>query len=330
MEKNKKHKSRIDNYLKGAISGEEASQLIKDLENKNILKEFDELSSNWEPKLGTDQWVDERWGALKEKLARKDRLEQQFKQPKIVLRQIISYAAVIVITFLLGGGAMWLLQKDSEHMGHATIFEIPRGQRSKVTLSDGTEVWLNASTRLEIKELSTERRVAKINGEAFFKVHPDKNSPFTVETKGYNIRVLGTSFNVLAYDDFDRIETTLVEGSVELLLDKRTALLKPNQSAVMQNNRLRIERCKSENHIAWVESKLVFESTPFKELIKRLEMWYDVDIECNLEEFKDITFAGTLKNEETIWQLLDAAKYSLPIEYEKKGFRKIKIMKRKE
>lgn len=238
--------------------------------------------------------------------------------------RVASIAAILILGLLAGGVATYYLtgeNKKSEQL----VFETPRGEKAVVKLPDGTEVWLNANSRLLYNSFSADYRQVELKGEAFFKVAHNEHAPFVVKTNECDIKVLGTTFNVMAYDEFGRKEITLIEGKVDVLSDGNDQVLKPGQSLVLRNHQIQITEVNTSQVSAWVENKFNFKDIPLSELMKRLENWYDVDIILENPSGKEVNYTGTFKNEETIWQVLDAIKVYTSIEYEKSDTRKIII-----
>jgi ferric-dicitrate binding protein FerR (iron transport regulator) len=224
----------------------------------------------------------------------------------------------------LGGVATYLLS-SGKNSSEQLVFETPRGEKSMVKLPDGTEVWLNANSRLVYNSFSASSRQVELKGEAFFKVTHNEKAPFVVKTNECDIKVLGTTFNVMAYDEFGRKEITLLEGKVDVLTDTKNQVLKPGQSLVLKDHQMQVAEVNTAQASAWVDNKFNFKDIPLSELIKRLENWYDVDIELNNPSGREVNYTGTFKNEETIWQVLDAIKVYTFIEYEKSDTRRIRI-----
>ena len=190
----------------------------------------------------------------------------------------------------------------------------PRGQKSVMLLADGTKVWLNADTKLTYAKNFGEHdlREVYLEGEAFFEVMSDPDKPFIVHTSELNIKVLGTSFNVKSYAEDGHIETTLVEGKVEV--DKRRVpsgsegkvILKPNQRATFskESHDIDVEEVVADEAVAWRRDRLVFKSESLSEVIKQLERWYNVKI--HVENAEDLSCPLTANIEkESLSTVLD-------------------------
>ncbi|MCD0489209.1 FecR domain-containing protein [Pedobacter sp. MC2016-14] len=162
----------------------------------------------------------------------------------------------------------------------------PKGGQYQVTLPDGTRVWLNAATILKYPtQFNRSKRIVELQGEAYFEVnhHPFHNSrlvPFLVKTKGQEITVLGTSFNVSAYADDNSIKTTLLEGSVQILNQKSNLInrLKPGTESIVNNTQTIIRDADLASAIAWKEGLFSFRNASVEDLMKQLRRWYGVDV----------------------------------------------------
>jgi transmembrane sensor len=159
----------------------------------------------------------------------------------------------------------------------------PKGRKWQLTLSDGTKVWLNAasSVRYPISFVGKER-IVEVSGETYFEVAPDKNRPFKINIEGKGkIEVLGTHFDVNAYDDEDAIRTTLLEGSVKMIRAGSTRVLSPGQQAILANGTEDIKVINDANIdevMAWRNGRFIFGDMDLKSIMRQLTRWYDVDV----------------------------------------------------
>ena len=163
----------------------------------------------------------------------------------------------------------------------------PRGGQYKVTLADGTEVWLNAesSIRFPVVFTGTERKV-EITGEAYFEVAKNKNMPFKVKAASSEIEVLGTHFNVNAYNDEAFIKTTLLEGMVKVSIpalagNQSSKFLQPGQQAeINKKGEINVlDNADTEEAVAWKNGRFQFKSTDLKTILRQISRWYDADVE---------------------------------------------------
>lgn len=157
----------------------------------------------------------------------------------------------------------------------------PRGVMYSVVLSDGTRVWLNASSSLRYPTTFTGRvRQVSLSGEAYFEVAQNPSQPFQVTVNGMEVNVLGTHFNIMAYDDESTITTTLLEGAVKVDYMLKSATLVPGQqSLLMRGGRdMRVRNVDVEEAVAWKNGILQFRSEDIRSVMRKVARWYDVDV----------------------------------------------------
>ena len=142
-----------------------------------------------------------------------------------------------------------------------TKIEVPKGQRIFMTLQDGTEAWLSPRSVIKIpNEFSKDERSVELDGEGFFSVTKDAKRPFIVKTQRYDIKVLGTRFNVFAYSESERFETNLVKGSVQVTNNSKpeeNIILKPNEMVSLSNGNL-IKTAASFNNEEYLKSGIFY------------------------------------------------------------------------
>ena len=178
-----------------------------------------------------------------------------------------------VLTYEGGNSKMYVIQYNE--------IWIPRGGEYKLVLPDGTIVWLNAESSLRFPTSFTDNeRKVYAKGELYFDVKHDEVKPFIVDVeRGYTIRVLGTEFNLRAYDD-SPVVTTLVEGCVQVWSASDSVLLSPGQQALEMSGNHGIEVLDVDvvPYVAWHEGKFHFVRTPLKDIMEELARWYDVEV----------------------------------------------------
>jgi transmembrane sensor len=215
--------------------------------------------------------------------------------------------------------------------------------KTSLILSDGTKVWLNAGSNLtyDTNYNKTVREVS-LTGEAFFDVTKNKAKPFIIHTSKFDIKVLGTEFNVKSYSTDRTTEASLIRGSIEVTFKdnpNKKIILKPNEKIVV-NNDIGPESLVSKNNkkagelpevaikglthehntgtiieTSWVENKLIFQDESFEDISHQLERWYGVSIVFNNKQLKENHLTGNFKNE-TIRQALDALRLTASFRYD--------------
>ena len=250
-------------YFKGLASPEEERQIgAWLLEEPSAQKEFEQAQFLFE-------------GIILHGPAQAQRKRMTFKT---VLRYAAGIAAAAVIAIATGH---FVRRSTIDELSHEMMALATRpGERAQVTLGDGTVVTLNADSRLEypVTFEGNERRV-KVNGEALFEVRPDKNRPFIVSTFATDIRVLGTTFNVLADAREHLFSTTLKEGKVQVTSlsdpsDKH--LMVPNEVVTLVDGKLLKSRLEDPAALCWVDGLVSLKAESFEALMNRFEKVYGV------------------------------------------------------
>lgn len=196
-----------------------------------------------------------------------------------LLREAVKIAAVFILGFTLN---YWLNQGVEGDISMQTV-HVPAGQNAQLTLADGSKVWLNAGSTLNFPtRFVKEKRQVTLEGEGFFEVKANKEKPFIVSTSTYDIRALGTSFNVNAYKSSGIFETSLLTGKVEITdcAKKETVLLLPNNRVILESGKLKTLPIQDAEYFLWREGIISF-NEPLSKVLKKLELYFDVKIKVN-------------------------------------------------
>lgn len=184
----------------------------------------------------------------------------------------------------------------------------PAGGKFSVVLSDGSKVWLNASSSIKFPAaFSKDSRKVEIRGEAYFEIEKDTKRPFYVESGSSEIKVLGTHFNVMSYPDEYRSELTLLEGAVQFTKNGHAELLKPGKQILFTESDSYTKQITAniEEVMAWKNDLFVFNNTNIDEIMKELVRWYDVKIKYEGEK-PDISFTGVIPRNANVSKVLKA------------------------
>lgn len=157
----------------------------------------------------------------------------------------------------------------------------PRGGQYHITLPDKTEVWLNAASSLRYPiAFSEDERMVELNGEAYFEIAKDASKPFLVKTGNTTVQVLGTRFNIMAYDNEHTVRTTLVEGAVKVVTAKDAKVLSPGHYASVDpsTEMIGMGAADIEEAIAWKEGYFLFRGANLSVMLRQFERWYNIDI----------------------------------------------------
>ena len=282
--------------------------------------------------------------------ARKTGLKQKESRRYSVPRSWIRYAAVFAIAFGLGAGSYYIARSGSSDSRLAQTIEIPYGSKSKVTLPDGTSVWLNSGSRLSyLESFGHSNRNVSLDGEAYFEVTKNKKLPFSVLSGKVKIKVLGTKFNFKSYKEDESARVTLVEGSLNvgnIENNVRNVLLIPNQQAVInkKENRITVKNVDAKSYAMWTHPKqeildvipsnvtgqptasirvpsvtirntLFFNEEPLSQIVRDLERAFNVKIEIKDRQLSTERFYGDFRNDETITEILDIMAANNPLYY---------------
>ncbi len=197
---------------------------------------------------------------------------------------------------------------------------VPKGEKYHVTMIDGTEVELNASSTLSFTNaVSSKDRKVELSGEAFFDVAHDENRPFIVQSSNVQIEVLGTEFNISNYTDNKFSQITLIEGSVNISnANGDHVVIKPGEQATVYHNQnnINVQQADVQKSVAWMAGRLIFKDDKLEDLIPRINQWYGVKFVLIGEGVKKMRFTGTLKKENDLIYFLQMLKYTKGISYE--------------
>jgi transmembrane sensor len=181
----------------------------------------------------------------------------------------------------------------------------PRGGQYKITLPDGSKVWLNAASSLKYPAafFGNERKV-EITGEAYFEIAKDATRPFKVQVNQMEVEVLGTHFNINGYDDEEAIRTTLLEGSVKINTKDFSNFLKPGQQAQLQKTgKIKlVNDADLEETMAWKDGNFQFENSDITTVMRQIARWYDVEVEYKGTVSKH--FIGTISRNVNLSKVL--------------------------
>lgn len=233
-------------------------------------------------------------------------------------------AAILVLPLLLSFAAYYYFtQQKSDAIAPAYAeIQCPLGVRTKFDLPDGSTGYLNSGSRLKYPVQFTGERKVELVGEAFFDVVHNAESPFHVTTKNLDIKVLGTSFNVIANEDEPTEEVVLQTGKVDVssMTGKSLAVLSPNEQLVLDVQKRTFEKSKVEasTYTSWKEGKLVFRKENMQQMARRLSRWYNVDIVVDDKELDDYTFHATFIDE-PLDEVLKMLSITTPLKYEEES-----------
>jgi transmembrane sensor len=232
---------------------------------------------------------------------------------------MLAYAAVLMLVFFLGNVFHSTLLTPDIPVQYAEI-DVTYGQTNHLTLFDGTEVWLNSGTKFRYpNRFNAGERKVYVEGEAFFKVTPNKKLPFKVQAGEMEVEVLGTSFNVSAYADDSAQSVVLVEGKVQINNNRGSKIgeLLPGQMAYQTPDKgIRVQNVSTSEYTNWKDGVLNFREERLEDLAKKLERWYNIEISFGNEKLKEHLITGTILRNKPIDQIIAILEMTAPIRFE--------------
>lgn len=240
-----------------------------------------------------------------------DRLETWMKTYKTrrIFREALRYAAVALVAVGITLFVTLQIVSTNEET-QLTEIKVPVGQKAHVLLSDGTSVWLNSKSKLSFPALfNGDRRQVYLDGEAYLEVAKNERKPFVLHTSRGDVCVLGTKFNVFNYSDKPLFETTLLQGSVEIVCRVKEGgklRLSSNEQAVLSDGKMFKRTVKEDEFLLWNDGLLNFDNQPLSYIILRLESYYDVKFVVHNRDCLDKRFTAKFRVDDDINVILDA------------------------
>lgn len=259
-------------YFKGEVSDEEAQQITEWIEAKiEHQRYYQQLCRLFE----VSYWIEDI----------PEQTEVAFPKKTKALpwkHYVISFmkvAAIFVLGFALHFFLNW--QKTTHHELQHQI-HVPTGQHVEIMLADGSKVWLNSGSTLTFpSKFNGKKRMVELDGEGFFEVKSDKEHPFIVSTSKYQVKAVGTSFNIYDYQDSPQFEAALLNGKVEATTNAKKSsvvILTPNQRAALCQGVLKVKPIENANNYLWRKGILYF-NEPLLEVFDKLQEYYDIEFQ---------------------------------------------------
>ena len=337
----------------------ELDQLLRQDQHANYSKEI--LHDLWESRSVVDsQYVENKYKELVLQIQNMGLDDGKFDQDDHYIKnsqENFEKKSWKKWSYLLGGiavgaGIVGILLFDISNVSQKKTTEqlakneisTRKGSKTNLVLPDGTQVWLNASSKLDYtKDYGYKIREVTLSGEAYFDVVKNAEKPFIIHTSKMDIEVLGTVFNVKCYPGEKTTETSLVRGSIEVTMKDRQEkiMLKPNEKLIINNEEIKQDKktesvkqaqsviqkpiillshltlLQKDNTIietAWVQNKLIFVSETFEDVALKMERWYSVHIEFANETVKTARLTGNFEKE-TIVEALNALQLTTKFSY---------------
>lgn len=311
----------VHRFIEGKVSGEEAQRVERLLANGTLNPDLRGYFLNdWNTMLPEDEINTDY---LLDRIHHLIHLKEQDEPISLKKRFIRGYslvAAVLLVPVLLS--ALWFYihdentQKAGDLQPVVSTIMAPLGSRVSFNLPDGTTGFLNSGSTLTYSMPFSGNRSVKLRGEAWFDVMNDQLHPFQVRVDTSLIQVLGTSFNVSAYPEDKIIDVVLAEGSVAFKAKPAASpvVLKPSERLIYNGDEIKIEKTDPQKYYGWTQGKLVFRGDNMAEVARRLERWYNIEVEVASAELNDYVFRATFEDD-ALPEVLRLLGMTSPIRY---------------
>ena len=251
--------------------------------------------------------------------------QQEEQKKKQLVKQIYHWyakvAAILILPILVGGYLWFSTQgvKNNDVTNQITenVITVPMGARVNFTLPDGTYGWLNSGSSLSYSLPFNDNRKINLKGEGWFNVAHDTIHPFEIEAGQSKVEVLGTVFNLYAYPEEDLIELALEEGKVKFTPTESSTKgfeIKPNEKLLLEDGKIKISETEAYKFGAWREGNLVFRGDAMVDVAKRIERWYNVDVQIMDDELKKHSIRGTFQDD-SLEEVLRFLSLISPLDY---------------
>ncbi|UBD77246.1 FecR domain-containing protein [Parabacteroides goldsteinii] len=310
----------INNLLKRFVDG-----LYTRKDADDLLKHFHAGKYNTE----ISEAMDTVWEEMEEDEVSSLQHQQYREEARLLLSRIrkpekrfsfipyLRYVAIVAVILSIGWGGFRLIRSNQEKVLTYTEVHVKNGEHKRIILPDGTSVTLNAGSYLRYpREFITDVRRIEMNGEAFFEVTRDEEKPFLIHTKDADVKVLGTSFNVKAFDMDEQLTVSVQTGKVQVDLPEAMMRLLPDEQFVMDKTKGEFQKRNEDARLStvWIKGGLYFNRTPIRTVVNELVRMYNRTIEFAPGAEYDDYIYGEHDNK-SLEAVLKSIQYSTDIKY---------------
>ena len=310
----------INNLLKRFVDG-----LYTRKDADDLLKHFHAGKYNTE----ISEAMDNVWEEMEEDEVSSLQHQQYREEARLLLSRIrkpekrfsfipyLRYVAIVAVILSIGWGGFRLIRSNQEKVLTYTEVHVKNGEHKRIILPDGTSVTLNAGSYLRYpREFITDVRRIEMNGEAFFEVTRDEEKPFLIHTKDADVKVLGTPFNVKAFDMDEQLTVSVQTGKVQVDLPEAMMRLLPDEQFVMDKTKGEFQKRNEDARLStvWIKGGLYFNRTPIRTVVNELVRMYNRTIEFAPGAEYDDYIYGEHDNK-SLEAVLKSIQYSTDIKY---------------
>lgn len=335
----------IHKYISQNITDKELKTLHQYIElnqrNRELFEAFTTSARNSSP----HRYLEEKADAILQKVA-SSKEKTNTTRRIFVFDSLYNRITVAALVLILLGSLLYMYNYSQSIDSFDQVVQTGKAERLHFVMTDGTKVWLNSESAIHFnKGFGKTNRAITLSGEAYFDVQSNKALPMTIDSRGTSVKVIGTSFNIRAYDDEEAVETSLVEGMIELFVKNNSTttdkhILVPGEKLkVFRNKELKAASKGSQSNIsdksqglieaaqivkshfihpeiktvpseiAWKDNKLAFDGEPLEHAISKLEKWYNIKVIVTNASLSDLHVSGTFQDEsiEEVLQFLQVS-----------------------
>jgi len=321
MIKNRIESEKINRFFKGEYSEEDRSNLNEVFCDRDKEKELEKhLRRQWYELLSDSDFKEEQLDHILYRIHYEVNTKLQKSERTLLtfVKWFSRVAAILILPLLIYSGIHFYRSANKENTSWVEI-KAAAWTRAQFSLPDGTTGWLNSNSSIKYDGRFNNNRQVTLNGEAFFDVYQDSKRPFKVSADEILVTVFGTRFNIASYDNENTVEVVLEEG--RLLFNNKemnkSYSMQPNDCIIYNKklNDFTIEIVQPEKYYSWTNGKLVFRNDSLDVIARRLERWYNIEVEIR----------GNISNQPRLWatfvdenleEVLRLLKLSLPIYYD--------------
>ncbi len=289
------YKELIEKYFDGNITDAEIKKLSDWIKNDRHLQNW------WEEEFSkSDAGInlvlrDKLFARIKEQTQGKEETQGKEK-PRTIRMNPWKWAAAIVLPICIAFFTYYLVD-SSQTVGAPFIVKADKGDKATIELPDGTNVVLNSASQLSyLNNFGENVRRVQLNGEAYFKVAHDEKRAFIVQVGDLEVKVLGTSFNVSAYEDAKDVTVVLLEGKVGVYAQKMSHIMRPGDKIEYNKatHKITATQVHPSDYIEWTKGNIYFEKESLENIMKTLSRIYDVEIRFDSNKLPNEYFTGTI------------------------------------
>ena len=289
------YKELIEKYFDGNITDAEIKKLSDWIKNDRHLQnwweeEFSKSDAGINPVLR-----DKLFARIKEQTQGKEEIQGK-ENPRTIRMNPWKWAAAIVLPICIAFFTYYLID-SSQTVGAPFIVKADKGDKATIELPDGTNVVLNSASQLSyLNNFGENVRRVQLNGEAYFKVAHDEKHAFIVQVGDLEVKVLGTSFNVSAYEDAKDVTVVLLEGKVGVYAQQTSHIMKPGDKIEYNKvtHKITTAQVHPNDYIEWTKGNIYFEKESLENIMKTLSRIYDVEIRFDSSKLPNEYFTGTI------------------------------------